>query len=194
MRAASTAFLGLVPREDSSGTRQRKGAITKAGPATVRALLVQAAWAVWRQRRAAGACTPGSSGWRPGAGDASRSSAWRAGWRACSMRCGATACISRDGVGRVSERRRMAQPPDGVMSTVRARTLRRCHRDGAPRHASHRVPAASSTRQQSTHRRVRGMRSRHGGCSEHRTPPWLGEGGGSPLAENTSRIRNKTIA
>lgn len=29
---ASTAFLGLVPREASSGTRQRKGAITKAGP------------------------------------------------------------------------------------------------------------------------------------------------------------------
>jgi len=48
---ASTAFLGLVPREDSSGTRQRKGAITKAGPGPVRALLVQAAWVVWRQRQ-----------------------------------------------------------------------------------------------------------------------------------------------
>ena len=52
---ASTAFLGLVPREDSSGTRQRKGAITKAGPGPVRALLVQAAWVVWRQRRGRGA-------------------------------------------------------------------------------------------------------------------------------------------
>jgi transposase len=47
---AATAYLGLVPREDSSGTRQRKGAITKAGPGPVRALLVQAAWVVWRQR------------------------------------------------------------------------------------------------------------------------------------------------
>lgn len=52
---ASTAFLGLVPREASSGTRQRKGAITKAGPGPVRVLLVQAAWVVWRQRRGRGA-------------------------------------------------------------------------------------------------------------------------------------------
>jgi transposase len=49
--SAATAFLGLVPREDSSGTRHRKGAITKAGPRPVRALLVQAAWVVWRQRQ-----------------------------------------------------------------------------------------------------------------------------------------------
>jgi transposase len=49
--SASTAYLGLVPREDSSGTRHRKGAITKAGPGPVRALLVQAAWVVWRQRQ-----------------------------------------------------------------------------------------------------------------------------------------------
>jgi transposase len=48
---ASTAFLGLVPREESSGTRQRKGAITKTGPGPVRVLLVQAAWVVWRQRQ-----------------------------------------------------------------------------------------------------------------------------------------------
>jgi transposase len=52
---ASTAFLGLVPREDSSGTRQRKGAITKAGPSPVRTLLVQAGWVVWRQRQGRGA-------------------------------------------------------------------------------------------------------------------------------------------
>ena len=49
--SAATAFLDLVPREDSSGTRHRKGAITKAGPGPVRALLVQAAWVVWRQRQ-----------------------------------------------------------------------------------------------------------------------------------------------
>jgi transposase len=48
---AVTAYLGLVPREDSSGGRQRKGAITKTGPRTLRAYLVSAAWVVWRQRR-----------------------------------------------------------------------------------------------------------------------------------------------
>ena len=46
-----TAFLGLVPREDSSGRRVRKGGITKAGPGPLRVLLVQAAWTIWRQRR-----------------------------------------------------------------------------------------------------------------------------------------------
>ena len=49
------AYLGLVPREYSSGGRQRKGAITKAGPTALRALLVQAAWTLWRQRRHRGA-------------------------------------------------------------------------------------------------------------------------------------------
>jgi hypothetical protein len=32
-----------------------KGHITKAGPSDLRALLVQASWAIWRGRRAAGA-------------------------------------------------------------------------------------------------------------------------------------------
>jgi transposase len=49
------AYLGLVPREDSSGTRQRKGCITKAGPNGLRVLLVQASWVVWRQRTGGGA-------------------------------------------------------------------------------------------------------------------------------------------
>jgi transposase len=47
-----TAFLGLVPGEASSGARRHRGAITKAGPAMPRSLLVQAAWTLWRQRRA----------------------------------------------------------------------------------------------------------------------------------------------
>lgn len=38
------AFLGLVPREHSSGPRQRLGAITKAGNSHCRHVLVQAAW------------------------------------------------------------------------------------------------------------------------------------------------------
>jgi transposase len=44
------AYLGLVPSEASSGTRQRKGAITNAGPSAVRVALIQAAWGIWRQR------------------------------------------------------------------------------------------------------------------------------------------------
>jgi transposase len=48
---AVTAYLGLVPREDTSAERQRRGAITKAGPGRVRAVLVQASWAVWRSPR-----------------------------------------------------------------------------------------------------------------------------------------------
>ncbi len=45
---AVTSYLGLVPGEDSSGERQRKGAITKAGPSRMRVLLIQSAWHLWR--------------------------------------------------------------------------------------------------------------------------------------------------
>lgn len=38
------AYLGLVPREHSSGTSKRRGSITKAGNAHVRRVLVEAAW------------------------------------------------------------------------------------------------------------------------------------------------------
>lgn len=38
------AYLGLVSREDSSGPRERKGSITKAGNSHCRHVLVQAAW------------------------------------------------------------------------------------------------------------------------------------------------------
>jgi len=44
------AYLGLVPSENTSGKR-RLGAITKQGNGYLRSLLVQAAWAVMRQRR-----------------------------------------------------------------------------------------------------------------------------------------------
>jgi transposase len=47
------AYVGLVPREHSSGDRQRRGAITKAGNTRLRWLLVQAAWGIWRDRHAA---------------------------------------------------------------------------------------------------------------------------------------------
>jgi transposase len=47
---AVTAYLGLVPRENSTGEYQRRGAITKTGPRAVRVLLVQAGWVIWRGR------------------------------------------------------------------------------------------------------------------------------------------------
>jgi len=44
------AYLGLVPRELSSGESQHRGRITKAGPSRVRRLLVQAAVSILRLR------------------------------------------------------------------------------------------------------------------------------------------------
>jgi transposase len=52
--ARASAFVGLVPSEDSSAERQHKGHITKTGPSELRALLVQASWVIWRGRSAAG--------------------------------------------------------------------------------------------------------------------------------------------
>src|SRR5205823_3877768 len=43
-------YLGLVPRERSSGEQQRRGPITKAGNTRVRWLLVEAAWTILRTR------------------------------------------------------------------------------------------------------------------------------------------------
>ena len=44
------AYLGLVPREFSSGDSQRRGPITKAGPGRARWLLIQAAVSILRRR------------------------------------------------------------------------------------------------------------------------------------------------
>ncbi len=46
------SYLGLVPSENSSADRRRRGHITKAGNPRMRWLLVQAAWAARRTRRA----------------------------------------------------------------------------------------------------------------------------------------------
>lgn len=46
------AYLGLVPSERSSGERQHRGHITKAGNSRVRWLLVEVAWRILRSRRA----------------------------------------------------------------------------------------------------------------------------------------------
>ncbi len=53
--ARASAFVGLVPSEDSSAERHHKGHITKTGPGDLRALLVQASWVIWRGRSATGA-------------------------------------------------------------------------------------------------------------------------------------------
>ena len=44
------AYLGLVPTEYSSGERQQRGRINKAGPNRARYLLVEAAWSILRRR------------------------------------------------------------------------------------------------------------------------------------------------
>jgi transposase len=46
------SYLGLVPRERSSGETQRRGRISKAGSSRVRWLLVEAAWRIQRSQRA----------------------------------------------------------------------------------------------------------------------------------------------
>jgi transposase len=46
-----SAYLGLVPRERSSGERQQRGRITKAGSSRARYLLVEAAWLILRGKR-----------------------------------------------------------------------------------------------------------------------------------------------
>jgi len=47
------AYLGLVPREYSSGGKEKRGGITKTGNTRVRRLLVEAAWS-YRHRPALG--------------------------------------------------------------------------------------------------------------------------------------------
>jgi transposase len=59
------AYLGLVPREDSSGPRERRGAITKAGNAHCRHVLVQAAWAYRYQPKVGVALTARQRGQSP---------------------------------------------------------------------------------------------------------------------------------
>jgi transposase len=49
------AYLGLVPSEHSSGERQQRGHISKAGPGRARHMLVEAAWTILRRRSAANA-------------------------------------------------------------------------------------------------------------------------------------------
>jgi transposase len=45
------SYLGLVPSENSSGERQHRGRITKAGNGRLRALLVEAGWCLLRSKQ-----------------------------------------------------------------------------------------------------------------------------------------------
>jgi transposase len=60
------AYLGLVPSEYSSGEQQRRGRLTKAGNSRMRYLLVEAAWALLRDKSA------GTEGLRAWVGDIAR--------------------------------------------------------------------------------------------------------------------------
>lgn len=85
------AYLGLTPREYSSGERQHRGRISKTGSPRMRALLVEAAWRVLRSTQAAAAPLRAWAERTPyAAGAASPRSRWRDGWRAYCTRCGAT--------------------------------------------------------------------------------------------------------
>jgi transposase len=44
------SYLGLVPREYSSGEKQQRGHITKAGNSRLRSLLVECAWGILRRQ------------------------------------------------------------------------------------------------------------------------------------------------
>jgi transposase len=62
---ALAAYLGLVPSEDSSGERRRQGAITKAGSAHARRLLVEAAHHYSRAPRVSGELKQRQQGQEP---------------------------------------------------------------------------------------------------------------------------------
>ena len=88
-RGVRRPFSGLCRARTAPARGSGKGAITKAGPGPVRALLVQAAWVVWRQRAGPrGAPRLGRAPRRRGGANASRSSRWRGAWRAFSTRSG----------------------------------------------------------------------------------------------------------
>jgi transposase len=68
------SYLGLVPSEQSSGTKRRQGAITKAGSSHARRLLIEAAWHYRRPPRVSLTLKRRQAGQSPVAIDA----AWRA--------------------------------------------------------------------------------------------------------------------
>lgn len=85
------SYLGLVPREQSSGEKQLRGHITKTGNRRTRALLVQAAWASCAASgRRSRTCGSGRARSRSGEASASLSSRSPGAWPGSSGRCSAT--------------------------------------------------------------------------------------------------------
>ena len=82
------AWIGLVPRQDSTGGKQKLGPISKQGDRYLRRILVVGAIAVLRRapRRIPGSIPGSRTSWR---GDPSRSWRWRSPtrWRAWPGRC-----------------------------------------------------------------------------------------------------------
>ncbi|HEY3118008.1 MAG TPA: IS110 family transposase [Chloroflexota bacterium] len=115
------AYLGLVPRELSSGETQRRGRITKAGSSRVRWLLIQAAVSMLRLRDPRTATLrEGPAGSRPGAARASPSWRSRAGSRASSSpSCAMGRCTSRARARLASSRR----PPNDRPNMCPVRSL-----------------------------------------------------------------------
>lgn len=68
------SFVGLVPSEDSSGDRVRRGGITKAGNGALRRLLIEAAWSYRHTPRVAYRLKKRAEGVAPGI----RAIAWKA--------------------------------------------------------------------------------------------------------------------
>jgi transposase len=77
--ASFMCFTGLVPTEDSSGLRERRGKITKAGNVHVRTQLVESAWA-YQHRPAVGAVLKRR---QDGAAAATLTRSWTAQQRLC---------------------------------------------------------------------------------------------------------------
>ncbi len=73
------AFLGLVPREHSSSTRRRQGAMTKTGNAHARRMLVESAWSYRFPARQ----TAHLKRTAAGATDEAKEIAWKAQKRLC---------------------------------------------------------------------------------------------------------------
>jgi transposase len=69
-----TSYLGLVPSEDTTGTRRRQGSITKAGSSHARRLVIEAAWHYRRPPRISETLRGRQRGQSPAAID----TAWRA--------------------------------------------------------------------------------------------------------------------
>ena len=91
------AYLGLVPRELSSGEKQCRGRITKAGNGRARWLLVEAAWSSSGTRSPRlGRCACGLSALPPDVASSGRPSPWLADSPAsCTPCCETTRSISR---------------------------------------------------------------------------------------------------